>query len=145
MCFLFICCAFCSSRHKEVMAHDGTMIHKFTKASEQLEHAMVDICMYVCISFCTIPLLKLARSVCSCIKHTAVTGQLLVHYWNTMQFNLFHFAHKKACILVCFKLVVNYSGELVTKCLHKLASMWHWISPSYNTKVSIYRLTYWCI
>ena len=65
-----------------------------------------------------------------------------------MQFNLFHFAHKRACILVCFKLVVNCPGELVAKCLCKLASfiksIWHLVSPSYDSKVSIYTLNYWC-
>ena len=49
-----------------------------------------------------------------------------------------------ACTLVCVKLVVNYPGELVRKCLRKLAylieSKWHLASPSYDIKVSIYKL-----
>ena len=39
-------------------------------------------------------------------------------------------------------------GELVAKCLCKLASfiksIWHLVSPSYDSKVSIYTLNYWC-
>ena len=39
-------------------------------------------------------------------------------------------------------------GELVAKCLCKMASfiksIWHLISPSYDNKVSIYTLNYWC-
>ena len=55
---------------------------KYTKASEKLEHAMVIILyvFYVCISFCTTLLLKLAKSVCTCTKHTAVTSLLPVYY-----------------------------------------------------------------
>ena len=78
----------------------------------------------------------------ACTKHTAVTSQLPAHYQNNIQFSLFHFAHKMACILVCFKLVANCPGKLVAKCLCKLASfiksIWHLVSPSYDSKVSIY-------
>ena len=45
--FFFHYGAFYSSRDKEVIAHDSTMIHKNTNASEQLEHVIVDIWMYV--------------------------------------------------------------------------------------------------
>ena len=52
-----------------------------------------------------------------------------------------------ACIVLYFKVVANYPGKLVTKCLHKLAtlikSIWHLVSPSYDSKVSIHKITYW--
>ena len=42
----------------------------------------------------------------------------------------------------------NCPGELVAKCLCKLASsiksIWHLVSPSYDSMVSIYKLNYWC-
>ena len=56
---------------KEVIAHNGTMIHKYTKASEQLEHAMVDICIQV---------YAFHFAIRCCQKCTAVTIQLPVHY-----------------------------------------------------------------
>ena len=42
---------------------------KYTKASEQLEHAMVNICMYI-FHFAQHLSLKLARSVCACTYQT---------------------------------------------------------------------------
>ena len=104
--------------------------------------------MYVCISFCTTLLLQLVRSVWACTKHTAVTSQLPAHYKTTCSLVYFILHTKRACILVCFKLVANCPRELVAKCLCNLASfiksIWHLASPSYDSKVSIYTLNYWC-
>ena len=44
--------------------------------------------------------------------------------------------------------MANCPGKLVAKCLCKLASciksIWHLVSPSYDSKVSIYTLNYLC-
>ena len=67
--FIFIMMCFLQLTTKEVIAHNGTMIYKYTKASEQLEHAMVDIRIYA---------FYFAKRCCQ--KCTAVTSQLPMHY-----------------------------------------------------------------
>ena len=79
----------CDAKKQWLMT--GTIIHK---ASEKLEHLMVDIHMYVCISFYTTLLLKLYKSVCACTKHTAVTSLYQCTTKTSYSFNLFHYAHK---------------------------------------------------